>query len=566
MTNAMLKIMKGVQIVPADNQSSEIGLDEIDLLDPNGFSQTDFEMSFPGLKGSAVYADSPLTDGRTLISGAIGNVTETIRCELTASSIQTLAYMMKRLADFVRDCHDFWQSFGQIEPIYLKHQVTGEPGPRFALIYDISVAAEEPITPGTPNRLLTLSIEREPYWRGIAPGDNPKHWYYIANGQAQQWNAGNANLLTGLDHRFTGSIENVTEQNSTASGYLNQNFIDIPATSVPGDAPALLELNISTVDTGVATSVLIGKSTKPISGNISRATGNNQLTVHSFNAADATVSTNTTLANDSGAPRGQSGTAQRSETTFGTASMTTRLRWFGNTQAPNGFSSAVLRGRYMTFVRARVSAASTTTNLQLAITKLSTKVATTPVTLTDQGAGGTGASTDWALVYLGVVTVPLDNRTYVSPDGLGTHIDQGETTDIFVDLQASRTAGAGNLYVCDVIFIPIDEGAIKLIGSAALTGSDTVQSSWTYDNTGYYTHGMPDPMAARTIHSNSSDTDLISDFMEFSGAPLYLTPKVNNRLIFLMYVDSTKRSYPFDPPTPLVKVNLIPRWVGMRDE
>lgn len=168
--NAILQIVKGIAKTPGDTISAETGLDVLDLLDPQGFATDAYEMKIPSLKSSAVYADSPLTDGRTLISGTLGNVTETIRATLNGSSIIQLAAMMSRLMGFKQACNDFWDTFGQIEPVYIKNQVSGEPGPRYALLYDIDVAVSDPINPTDNIRDVTIVIEREYGWRGIAQG------------------------------------------------------------------------------------------------------------------------------------------------------------------------------------------------------------------------------------------------------------------------------------------------------------------------------------------------------------------------------------------------------------
>ena len=231
--HAILKIVKGVQKTPGDSASVEVGLDEIDLLDSNGFSCDEYDMKIPALKSSAVYADSPLSDGRTLISGTVGNVTETIRLQLTAGTIIQLAAMLSKLGRFKQDCNDFWDTSRQIEPVFIKHQVIGEPGARYALLYDIDIdPGEQPLIPSEAKRTVTLSIEREPYWRGLAPGDNPKRWA-IENVYRQSINPNNAVLGVSapfgpLNLVYVTTLFNRTEY-STANKqtYVTKNFIDI---------------------------------------------------------------------------------------------------------------------------------------------------------------------------------------------------------------------------------------------------------------------------------------------------------------------------------------------------
>lgn len=560
-----LKIMKGIAKVPGDTLSAEQGLDEINLLDPMGFSCDEYQMRIPALKSSAVYADSPLTDGRQLISGANGNVTETLRLTLNGGTIIQLAALLSKLGRFKQDCNDFWDTLVQIEPIYLKHQIVGEPGPRYALLYDIDVDVEDPTNPSDPSRTVTLNIERESYWRGLAPGDNPKHWSILVNNQS--WNPTSAHLLQGNDALHQATITNRAEQNAAASSYVTQNFIDIPASKIPGDAPALLNVSVQQAVSVSTTALLMGKSTKPTTGNTSRNTSTNQMTVYSFNAADGSAQIDTSLAADTGVPMSHNGNRNRSVTTFATATMATRLLW-NTSNHPNGFSSSVLRGRYGVFLRARVSAAATC-NIQLSITANSggDTLTTTPVTLTDLGVGGTGNSTDWALLYLGYVGIPVSNkRTSVGPDGKGIWIDTAQVDDLALNIQASRTSGAGNLYMSDMIFIPMDEGMIEMVSAIAVGSGSTVLYSWHYDNTGYFMHGTPGEYATIDFYSTATPGhNMEADIPEFSGSPIYLTPKVQNRLVFLMYVKSTNRSIYNDPSASTVRVNIVPRWIGYRD-
>jgi hypothetical protein len=556
--NAILQIVKGVQKTPGDNLSAEVGLDAIDFLDTlGGFAVDAYDMKIPAMKSSAVYADSPLTDGRTLISGTLGNVNETLRVALNAGTIVQLSAMLSKLLRFKQDCNDFWDTFGQIEPVYIKHQVSGEPGPRYALLYDIDIAIDSPTNPSEPTRDITIVIEREYGWRGIAPGDNPKHWFYYANEQSQQWKSANAGLLAGTDHlAYSATITNRAEIATASTGYLQPNFMDIPAESIPGDLPALA--SISVLPTGAisaATTIIIGKRTKKTTNNLARTTSLNQLSVLTFNAADSSILTDTTLANDAGASRPiGGGTAQRSQTTFVTATMANRLSWSGSNYT-NGLDVSIMRGRYAVFCRARVSAAASC-NIQLAIQNgLSVNNGLlTAVTISDLGGGGTGATTDWGILYLGQINLPLNKRTDVGANGLGVFVDQPANFTIL--LRAERTSGAGSLYVNDLIFMPIDEGSVRMTSNAAATTA----RAWNYDNTGYYRHGDAEEFASMQQVNGERDVP------EIAGSGITLSPGTINRLMFLAYVSSTNRSYITDPNFFTVRVNIVPRWSGLRDK
>lgn len=555
-----LKIVKGIPKVSQDSQSSELGIDEVDFLDPVGFSLDTYQIKIPSLKSSAVYADSQLTDGRTLINGALGNVSETIRLTLTSSSLIQLAAQLSKLIRFKQDCRLFWSVFGQIEPVYIKHQIVGEPGPRYALLYDIDADIEEPVNPNEPKRIVTLSIEREFGWRGIAPGDNPKRWAIENVFTGQSFKASNASLMSGNDFLFMdANVLNRAEQNASLLSYNTRNFIDIPAASIPGDLPALMCLSYTSSASSVATAVMIAKSTKRNTGNVSRQNGQNQYIVRVFNAADATVGTDTTLAADTGASRSTAGLQRRSQTTFGTATMAKRLTF----QARN---LSVQRGRYAAFSRARLSASSTTVNLQLVVNEGGGSNTLSPVVLTNEGApSGTGNTVSWYLSYLGQFTAPSsDRKTITSTNGMGLTVNTGVSQDFALELWASRTAGAGVLYVNDIILIPIDEGAINLVSATAqaITAAATPGAGVVYDNTGYLQHANGTDFAVLATVS-------LSDFAEYdrlimSGQPLYLTPGVDNRLEFLAYTDATKFSRIDNPDFMTIRVSIVPRWAGYR--
>lgn len=561
-TTAFLKIVKGVPKVSQDSSSSESGLDEIDFLDPNGFALDAYDIKIPALKSSAVYADSPLTDGRTLISGTLGNVKETIRLTLNSSTLIQSAALFSKLMRMKQDCRDFWSTFAQIEPVYIKHQVEGEPGPRYALLYDIDVDMESGTDPGQPIRIVTISIEREFGWRGIAPGDNPKRWAIENIFTGQTFRAANASLLSGNDFLFIESnILNRAEQNAAQTSYNTKNFVDIPASKIPGDLPALVCFEYGNSSSTTATALYIAKSTKKNTGNVSRQTGVNQYIVRVFNAADGSMGTDTTLAADTGASAGTSGLQRRSQTTFATATLVQRLGF----QLRN---MAVQRGRYIAFARARLSASSTTVQLQLSVTEVGAAVQLigSPVSFTDEGApSGTGNTTLWGLIYLGVFNIPSDNRrTVVSPNGMGINVSSSTSDDITLGIYAARTAGAGALYINDLILLPIDEGIINLVSTGqGITAPATPSGGLVYDNTGYMTHGRPDEYAvlASAASANYSEYDRLQP----QGQPIYLTPGIDNRLEFLAYTDSTKRSNIASPTAVTLRLSIVPRWAGLRD-
>lgn len=548
--HSILQIVKGIQRTPGDSSSSEQGLDSIDLLDPKGFSTDTYEMKIPALKSSAVFADSPLSDGRTLIAGTLGNVIETIRVTLTAGTIVQLSAMLSKLLRFKQDCNDFWDTFGQIEPIYIKHQVNGEPGPRYALLYDIDIAIDSVVNPSDPQRDITIVIEREYGWRGLAPGDNPKRWTIEQVMEGQKWNSTSAALLTGDNHLADQVIQNRLEYNTAGSALLTQNYMDIPATSIPGDLPALVEIAIraETVTANGLNRIYVGKSSKPsLQGPAGEVKANYILV-----AADGGNNVDAVDANDTGAPiEASSGINRRKTISFATTTtLADRITWTRSLVGTD-FEMASLRGRFMVFVRARLSAASTVTmNLRVQSDRGSFSYPT--YTLTGVGSSGTGNTTFWQSVYMGIVTFPFnEQRIIIGDDGLG--VDTSSGGDLI--LQATRVGVATNLYIADLILIPIDEGAwLQQSGEAIGAGN-----SWIYDNTGYYLHGR---------HGEYIEDNFSVATTEHRGSEFYLTPGKRNRLI--MYADLSPNLAGTEAESGIdasfrFRVNIVPRWSGLRD-
>lgn len=558
--NAILMIVKGVAKVPQDSTSAEQGLDSIDLLDPLGFSCDDYAIQLPNLKNGAVWADSPITDGRTLVSGALGNVTETIRLALTAGTLIQLAAMLSRLVRFRQDCNDFWDTIGQIEPVYIKHQIEGEPGPRYALLYNIEINIEQPLDPGEPNRTVTLSIEREFGWRGIAPGANPKQWNcYIDH---QLFSASNASLVSGTMHTVTGSVKNKQEF-STLYSFQTKNFIDIPAAKLPGDLPPLMCMTMSPTEStggGLLENIFLSRVTKPLTqpdrkGNIlprynAFAGSAGILGVDATFVADATMGI---------AHPPVSATARYVSVSFATATDQLRLQWTASTAFAH-VNPNLLHGRYHIFLRAEQNAGALG-NISLYVRMINTAgyFFTSPTmtpTLT--------VATVVQVMSLGIVTFPPSSNNYSNSDGKGlgvanVYTGAGQNDGNFrVELWALRSVAAGTLRVYDLILMPIDEGAVYIVPIGGATGGPEVM---VYDNTGYYQHGKPDIYAAGRVMdaSNGLDNEIIAE----ARGGLDLKPGVDNRIYVLGNQFTTLGSSPADAYN--TYINIVPRWAGLRD-
>lgn len=547
--NAILAIVKGIPKVLGDTASVEQGLDSINLLDPRGFSCDSYDIQLPNMKGGVVWADSPITDGRALISGALGNVTETMRLQLTAGTLIQMAAMLSKLARFKQDCNDFWDTSNQIDPVYIKHQIEGEPGPRFALLYNIEIHVESPITPGSPNREVTLSIEREFGWRGIAPGATPMEWTDYFLGRA--FNVNSSDLTSTNSLASASPLQNKSEHSNSACTTLStNNGILIPAASIPGDLPALTTLYMTQGNSRLY--FWAGRKTiNPTSNSI---TGAGTVAPNAImNAAGGTLGTNATLANDTGSVKAPgAANAQRVEISFGTATNSLRLTFddSGNLKKQNRFI-----GKWMVFMRCRLTAGSSTDVTMYLRYGPDVNTNSDGIQLPNanpQVIAGTGNSTAWGLSYMGVMSIPIigDAKATVGQGGaVGSTGISPTIVDLDIALFAARTAGAGVLYICDLILIPYDECAftIKNLDSSPNT-------PLLVDNTGYMNHGAPG-----VYHHNAGAP---AKMTSYAGNEIYLSPNVANYLYFIC-ADSSLQSYATD--TFNMTVNIVPRWAGFRD-
>jgi hypothetical protein len=555
--HAILKIMKGIAKVPQDANSAEQGLDEIDLLDPNGFACDDYDMKIPALKSSAVYADSPLTDGRTLISGALGNVTETIRCELTAGSIVQLAAMLSRLGRFKQDCNDFWDTFNQIEPIYLKHQVVGEPGPRHALLYDIDIDVDTPIDPSKPMRTVTIVIEREFGWRGIAPGDNPKKWTAYVHGAPFNADYSDLTGITNDDHLVIRTDVSNFQELSTFNTFLTTNFITIPGDLIPGDLPALTLIQSGTAAT--YSGVIISRDTKPLTLNDTIG-GVSQLRKLDLIAAAGTLGTNAAFVTDAtGGMRKLSVSANRRRVDVTYVNPASVLRW--SIQA----DMALMRGRFMVFARIRQYAgAQNDLRYYINIRSANDTFYTSDTNKAPILAGSIADLANNPIDYLGIVTIPAVNSAAIQMrNGRGLLISDessavGTQNFVVFELWSSRVAGTtAQLAFYDFILVPMDECAMQTMPGNVGGGTALL------DNTGYLTHGVPELAAQRRSYIGAGVPDQI-DNNEPSGQPITLIPGKTNYL-YMLKLDNTHFSRTFSTDAFRFILDIVPRWSGLRD-
>lgn len=552
-----LKLVCGVYRAPGDNNSVEASIFTLNLLDTaGGISLQSWSPNMPSLEQSGIWTDSPLSVGRMPLVLNESNVTETLRLTINGGNMLASAKKLAELMLMIENAREFWTDNAQTEPVYLHWFASCGAGKQYALIYNMDF---KPEYGDSQSAIITgsLVIEREPYWRFIPPGANPKQWTYEYNNQPYGmtvFNGLNPTQIGAFADQliYAPTIQNKSEFNSGSQSLLTGNFVTIPAASIPGDAPALLQFYLNTSDT-TRRDIMIGKKTRKITLNSTNIAQNTII-----NANSGTLGTDATLVNDTGAVKDAgAANAQRVRISFATASNS--LRW---DLASTGIGQAMINrfiGRWNIFLRCRQingSLGDITMYLRYGSSSLSSDTGGIKLNVVNPPVIGTsGASTDWGLVYMGCVTIPITpSKAAVNGGGLTTQSNGLDGTSNYspfnIGLYASKVAGTQELYLCDFIFMPIDEGIVQLEHQETAGSGNHI-----YDATGYYTHGTPDLFVTNSAPAGTVRLD------QFTGTGIQLTPGVENRLYFVCF-DSSKQSRPSD--TWEFYGNIIPRCRGIR--
>ena len=532
-----LSIIKGIGKTPGDSTSAEADPVVVNLMS-GAITLDEWTPNIPAVKNSGIWSDSPLSDGRTLLAAPMGNVTEKISIIIRDNSYLGAQKQLSNLNQMVTYCRDFWQSQGQIDPVYLAWWAGCGAGSQYALIYNVEIAPEYMDSP-SPTIRASLSIEREFGWRGIPPGANPKLWTL-----GTQFKSSSANLATGSDHLVNKTIQNKREWNTTQTAELTNNYVDIPAALIPGDLPALVALGTDSIaGANPPDTLYCGRSTKPTSMNIPG--GGTSIPILMLNAGDAFGGP--PKAADTGAPKSNSlGTGQRIDMTG------TGLIVWDSVNSKSKIDMATMRGQYICFARVRLSAAATVSNVAFSISYNGSNRQTLPsVQVTSVGGGGVGNTTSWAAIYLGQLSVPFSSeRVPTTLTGLGTSVAVAGQNTIEIDLDGTLVSGLGHLYICDVILIPMDEACFAV--NAATLGTRVL-----IDSTGYANHGQTEV----GVINAPNGVNVNQNPYTFSGQTLTLIPHVNNRLHFFgTNANTSNIETAWD-----IRLNIVPRWAGIRD-
>jgi len=573
-----LAIMKGVLRAPGDSATSEQPLDGISLIDPDGIAVDvdGFSPQIAGIKAGGTFAESAIADGRQLLAASLENAVETMQLFIANRDLQQRQATLKKLLRLAEDAQNFHVTQWAIEPVWLALRAASAPGPQYALLYRIDIAQRSDIFDLSRIYEITLSIEREPLWRGIPPGANPLEWTFEFRGiprGSQEFDTNDMDLGAGTDHLiYDNSVGNHNAWNPTGPdayvGTIVNNFIDIPAENIPGDAPALLELDIDPQEgtTFKTSRIYVARWSRPtiVAGHSAPTTRHAHAT--SWAAGDTELVASATKVLDASAGLVSNGSGTNRYYVNMTLAAPGTI-YFGFRNANVKWDSAMLQGTYAVWVR-NAQQGGAQGDVDLTLTFHYPTVGGL-VSLTGKAHFST-ASGLWGLSYLGTVTIP-PGGPQASPKGFGldyfTATDAAWQGDFIGILTAVRATGAATLQIADLIMLPLDEWLVSISSDQGFAPASEDIDHFLLDETGYIAHGKPDLIGLK-YRLRSTGELLGASPAEVRGPELTLLPNTDTRLYFLHErIPDTAQDTRSDPHlTLIVRGNVVPRWRGIRDE
>lgn len=568
LNHVALQLIKGIGKTPGDNVSDENNPVVSNLMG-GLITLADWSPNIPAVKNGGVWTDSPTADGRQLQVAASGNVIEKLSINIADSGYLAVMGALSGLNQMAIDCRDFWQTKSQIDPVYLMWQVSCGKGPQYALLYNIELAPEYVDAP-TPTIRVSMTLEREPYWRGLPPGANPKLWTFYVNGV--QPNTTNVDFVSQTnDLVYNSAVPNRFEWDTAYSNPISKNYVDIPASLIPGDAPALAQIIVRNRawNSNSIYNIYIGRSTTPTTKK--DRTGATVLQSNILNAGDAEAPANWTKTLDATCGCLGNGSAVNryvgANTILATGTYQSFARWsrIGTVRIvdPN-----LLTGSFAVFLRCKqLNGAAGDVQVRIRVEEFYSSYIGDYYNMPLRTGAIVDCDNRFDMLYLGTVTLPLAGDIGGANDGRGlftfTKTGGDGTFAVSFDLKQNNAA-TRSLQFLDMIFMPIGEALVQMQGGLAALNSFNV-----LDNTGYITHGETDPTARNWVQNL---TDLNLDCaIEGRGPTLTLAPNVDNRLFFIQQRRDNATSETYSAPQAAgsndleVKIDIVPRWSGIRD-
>lgn len=520
----------------------------------------DYQVQIAALKNGGIRGDSPLVDSNLILAAAAGSVTETFTLaakDPTPSAINTYISNLERWGRYAWGLN---ATTYQNKPIYLQRWAIGELAPAYALVIDISYAVQ--LSADGVYR-LTLSIEREPGWRALPPGANPKLYAFQSRGEQPNVDYDYTGLFlnTAGDHYLEASITNHCRRSGTGITADDFNYVDIPAEMIPGDMPALLEVFVNGAATYNNLGLYVARKVRPFMD-----ANTNDLADICHNGGDSDISgaapTNVTRAYTvlgSGVvcdPPGASGlNTYVLRITYATGAITDNqviCQW------DRSLDKNLSRARC--FVRARLNSG-TVTNAQFqvglgyAVSGGATYVEVDEGNVFDLSANPSPGTV--AIFDAGVFDLTFARNPPVTLTGVGASPDfQYRLTLKTVTRGVVGTNTVVDLV--DIILLPIDEYAVYMPSSSSL------EAQAVLDNTGYLSRASDLPFAG--FESDPGTNTVPVQAGAFTGQVPVLEPGVDNRLYFLFGQTTSSPAGDTAGGDIEIYLNIVPRWRFNRND
>lgn len=518
------------------------------------------------LKGGGQYIDHPFVDGSELVAHTVSNVVETFTCLIKGASVTDMARYINELQRWANEARELTTEYDAIDPVYIQWKPWGRKIHQYARILDIEVAVKNPSPDRDAlSREAVIRVTREPYWRiGVAPGDNPKKWTFIATDIYEEYDVFDVYLvndrivLPNQDPLVHAVVNNKMEHTWNQSNQQDkQNYLTIPAASIPGDAPALCALGIH-FEGGTTEErrnrVFISRRTVPELNILLSDRVRDRLVHCAGDGQDAGSVTTVAYTTGFGVQSYDNTPAHYvADVTFpsGAYADDVILRW-GVGSAPPGKSFLnsssnyymrvnAMRGKFAIYVRCELtSGISNEIDLYARIGE-NANIGTFPVVdyvdSTEIGNPVAVSTADrYNLLWLGTIDVPYGVNPRV--DMQGKLMDVGLLGQFYLELRhKDRSSGsAATLRVVDIILVPYSEPNLVVYCPTDPTvsvGSGRSQYLLV-DNTGYLTRGVARTQAIFDQATSADGSNSIGIMpAEVRGHDITLRPGVDNKLHFL---------------------------------
>lgn len=524
-----------------------------------------YNPEYAALKGSAVFADPVNTDGESLIAGYDASVNDTITLIFESDDPALRAAAIGQLSRFILAARNFFQTdWGGANPVYLELRPAGATDSQYALVTDMKLAVNQDVLYQPEYQAkVTLIVRREPFWRmGVPPGDNAKRWTLFTRGRfpsnvvsptefINSWyTLTNPSAISGAD-----SLVQKTIYPFDALGTNSTNYIDIPGSLIPGDAPALALVTILPRGGGGGgrDPVFISRDTKQryhptvntvIPFNTGAVMGRRDR--NSLNGGDTITSGAWSIFADT------NGVRSAGSTTTAYVLRHNNSLVANNEVATWRIARIQFQGRYAVFVRGRLVSGATA-NLTLRVEAVPSTIVTSPVLVStpDVALSSTGNTA----TYLGTLDFTPGG---LFPRSISGEVDSGSVAFRIVINKAA--AVAVDLRIADILLMPIDEPFAYIVPPDPSLGWSTVDPL-AVDSTGLFSTLTGTSTVNGGAAYLGTNTDDDSRFPQpYRGHPIILEPGVTNRLyvnvIGVNQAESTER---------IVYVDIVPRVRGMRD-